>query len=43
MRTLTQEFHDKLTPEMSINLLKEGNIRFLNNLRINRNLLPIGQ
>lgn len=28
-----------ITPDMAINLLKKGNERFINNLRINRNLL----
>lgn len=39
MRTLTKELRDKLTPAMAIELLKEGNKRFVNNLKFNRNLL----
>ena len=39
MRTLTKELQDSLTPAMAIELLKEGNKRFINNLRANRNLL----
>jgi carbonic anhydrase len=39
MRTLTKEMQAKLTPFASLDLLKEGNKRFVNNLKINRNLL----
>lgn len=39
MRTLTKEMQDKLTPEASLKLLQEGNRRFVNNLKVNRNLL----
>ena len=39
MRTLTKEMQDKLTPLAALELLKEGNKRFVNNLKINRNLL----
>lgn len=39
MWTLTKEALQQLTPADAINLLKEGNIRFVNNLKINRNLL----
>ncbi|HYG20095.1 MAG TPA: carbonic anhydrase, partial [Ohtaekwangia sp.] len=39
MRTLTRELQNQLTPETAIELLKEGNKRFVNNLKINRNLL----
>lgn len=39
MRTLTKEMQAQLTPERAIELLKEGNKRFVNNLKINRNLL----
>lgn len=39
MRTLTKEAQQLLTPTDAINLLKEGNQRFVNNLKINRNLL----
>lgn len=39
MRTLTKEMQEKLTPVTSIELLKEGNKRFVNNLKMNRNLL----
>lgn len=39
MRTLTKEMQAKLTPEKAIDLLKEGNKRFINNLKVNRNLL----
>ena len=30
---------DAITPEMALNLLKQGNHRFMNNLKANRNLL----
>jgi carbonic anhydrase len=39
MWTLTKEAQQRLTPADAINLLKEGNKRFVNNLKINRNLL----
>ena len=39
MRTLTKEMQEKLTPQQALALLKEGNKRFINNLKINRNLL----
>lgn len=39
MKTLTKEMQASITPSMALNLLKEGNKRFVNNLKINRNLL----
>lgn len=39
MRTLTKEMQDHITPEIAFNLLRDGNQRFVNNLKINRNLL----
>jgi carbonic anhydrase len=39
MRTLTKELQASLTPVQAIELLKEGNKRFVNNLKVNRNLL----
>jgi carbonic anhydrase len=39
MKTLTKEMQAAITHEMALNLLKEGNKRFINNLKINRNLL----
>ncbi len=39
MRTLTKEMQQAITPAMALDLLKEGNKRFMNNLKINRNLL----
>lgn len=39
MRTLTKEMQKNLSPQQALNLLKEGNKRFINNLKINRNLL----
>jgi len=39
MRTLTRELQAQLTPQKALELLKEGNKRFVNNLKINRNLL----
>lgn len=35
----TKESLEKLTPKQVLDFLKEGNIRFLTNLKINRNLL----
>src|SRR5688572_18126545 len=39
MKTLTKEMQMSLTPVKAIDLLKEGNKRFVNNLKVNRNLL----
>ena len=39
MRTLTKEKRDQITPSFALNLLREGNERFTNNLKFNRNLL----
>jgi carbonic anhydrase len=39
MRTLTKELQDNITPQMALHVLQEGNNRFINNLRANRNLL----
>jgi carbonic anhydrase len=39
MRTHTKETLNNLTPDMAFQILKEGNERFVNNLRVNRNLL----
>ena len=39
MRTHTKEFQQNLTPQTAFEVLKEGNQRFVNNLKLNRNLL----
>jgi len=39
MRTLTKELQDSITPSIALKLLEEGNKRFVNNLKANRNLL----
>jgi carbonic anhydrase len=39
MKTLTKELQAAITPSQALELLKEGNKRFINNLKINRNLL----
>jgi len=39
MKTLTKEMQDAITPSMALELLKEGNKRFVSNLKVNRNLL----
>ena len=39
MKTHTKEFLETLTPQMAFEVLKEGNKRFINNLKMNRNLL----
>lgn len=39
MKTLTKEMQSSITPNMALDLLKDGNKRFVNNLKINRNLL----
>jgi len=39
MKAHTKDTQSKLTPETSLQALKEGNIRFQNNLQVQRNLL----
>ena len=39
MKTLTKEIQSAITPSMALTLLNEGNKRFVNNLKVNRNLL----
>ncbi|MBV6483830.1 MAG: Carbonic anhydrase 2 [Flavobacteriales bacterium] len=39
MKTLTKEMQAAITPKKALELLKDGNQRFINNLKINRNLL----
>jgi carbonic anhydrase len=39
MRTLTKELQDNISPKDALQLLRDGNNRFVNNLKINRNLL----
>ena len=39
MRTLTKEVQEALSPQQGIQLLKDGNQRFVSNLKFNRNLL----
>lgn len=39
MKTLTKEDQEAITPPMALTLLEEGNKRFVNNLKVNRNLL----
>ncbi len=39
MKTLTKEMQAAITPSMALSLLTEGNKRFINNLKVNRNLL----
>jgi carbonic anhydrase len=39
MKTLTKELQAAISPRIALELLKEGNKRFVNNLKINRNLL----
>lgn len=39
MKTLTKEMQDAITSSMALQLLKDGNKRFVSNLKINRNLL----
>jgi carbonic anhydrase len=39
MRTHSKETQSSLTPDMALQILKEGNQRFINNLKANRNLL----
>jgi carbonic anhydrase len=39
MKTLTLEMQKAITPAMALDILKNGNKRFVNNLKTNRNLL----
>lgn len=39
MRTLNKELQSQITPQKALELLKEGNSRFVNNLKLHRNLL----
>ncbi len=39
MRLQPKERIEKITPEVALDILKEGNLRFVNNQRLNRNLL----
>lgn len=39
MKTHSKETQEKLTPRMALEILKEGNNRFINNLKAQRNLL----
>ena len=39
MKTLTKEMQAAITPSMALQLLSDGNKRFVNNLKVNRNLL----
>ena len=39
MKTLNKEMQAAISPSMAIEILKEGNKRFMNNLKANRNLL----
>jgi carbonic anhydrase len=39
MRTLSKETQSSITPELALQILKEGNDRFVKNLKANRNLL----
>jgi carbonic anhydrase len=39
MKTLTKELQNQISPDLALKLLKDGNLRFVNNLKVNRNLL----
>ena len=39
MKTLTKEMQTSISPSMALDLLKDGNKRFVSNLKFNRNLL----
>ncbi|SDM16048.1 carbonic anhydrase [Daejeonella rubra] len=39
MKTLTKELQEAISPSTALELLKDGNKRFVSNLKINRNLL----
>jgi carbonic anhydrase len=39
MRTFNKDLQQKVTPEQTLQILRDGNKRFVNNLKMNRNLL----
>src|SRR6478736_8376188 len=39
MRTFTKKTQEELTPDLALNLLKDGNARFVHNIKTHRNLL----
>jgi carbonic anhydrase len=39
MRTINKEVQEKISPQQALNILTEGNKRFVQNLKVNRNLL----
>jgi carbonic anhydrase len=39
MRTQNKETQDHLTPDSALRILQDGNVRFISNLKLNRNLL----
>lgn len=39
MRTLNKDLQEKITPQQALDILREGNKRFVQNLKVNRNLL----
>lgn len=41
MKAHTKETQDTISPALALQFLKEGNSRFINNLKINRNLLEM--
>ncbi|CAL1521079.1 carbonic anhydrase family protein [Chitinophaga sp. MM2321] len=41
MKTLNKKYQDSISPRQAFDLLKAGNNRFVDNLRINRNLLQM--
>ena len=44
MRTHTRETQKSLTPQLALEILKEGNARFVSNIKAHRDLLAdIGQ
>ncbi|MCB0508862.1 MAG: carbonic anhydrase family protein [Chitinophagales bacterium] len=39
MKTLNKEIQQSISPQIALNLLREGNVRFVHNLKVNRDLL----
>lgn len=39
MRTFNKELQSQVTPDQALQILKDGNARFISNLKVNRNLL----
>ena len=39
MRTINKQIQESITPQQALEILEKGNLRFMQNLKMNRNLL----